>query len=331
MVGIILASHGEFAKGIMQSGSMVFGDQSDVAAVTLMPSDGPEDFRKRLEDAVSTFSDQENVLFLADLWGGTPFNQSSAYASEHPSWAIVTGLNLPMLIEAYTLRMSDTTAREMASQIFTEGRNGVRILPEDLEPKKSSEVATVPEVAPSAPVQKPQVKDVELSDEPQMKITHVRIDSRLLHGQVATNWAKNVGCNRIIVVSDAVAHDELRKSLITQAAPPGIKANVTTIDQFVKCYHDPRFTSVKALVLFENPEDALAVQNQDVALGHINIGSLAHSVGKVMLNDAIAVGADDVAALLKLRDAGITFDTKKVPASGSDDIFALIEKNNMMP
>ena len=53
MVGIILASHGDFAKGIMQSGSMIFGEQENVQAVTLMPSEGPDDFRAKLQKAIS--------------------------------------------------------------------------------------------------------------------------------------------------------------------------------------------------------------------------------------------------------------------------------------
>ncbi|MFG1200598.1 PTS sugar transporter subunit IIA, partial [Pediococcus acidilactici] len=75
MVGIIIASHGEFAKGILQSGSMIFGEQEDVKAVTLMPSEGPDDLRAKLQEAIASFSNQDQVLFLVDLWGGTPFNQ----------------------------------------------------------------------------------------------------------------------------------------------------------------------------------------------------------------------------------------------------------------
>ena len=48
MVGIILASHGEFANGILQSGSMIFGEQENVKAVTLMPSEGPDDIKEQL-------------------------------------------------------------------------------------------------------------------------------------------------------------------------------------------------------------------------------------------------------------------------------------------
>ena len=50
MVGIILASHGEFANGILQSGSMIFGEQKDVKAVTLQPSEGPDDLRAKMEE-----------------------------------------------------------------------------------------------------------------------------------------------------------------------------------------------------------------------------------------------------------------------------------------
>ena len=100
MVSIVLASHGDLAAGIKQTGSMVFGDQPSVAVVSLEPSMGPDDFRAKVEEAVASFEDQEQVLFLVDLWGGTPFNQISGLIEGHDSWAIVTGVNLPMLIVA---------------------------------------------------------------------------------------------------------------------------------------------------------------------------------------------------------------------------------------
>ncbi len=104
MVGIILASHGEFANGIFQSGAMIFGEQANVKPCTLMPSEGPEDIRKKMEDAIASFENQEEVLFLVDLWGGTPFNQASALLDGHEDkWAIVTGLNLPMLLKRMLL------------------------------------------------------------------------------------------------------------------------------------------------------------------------------------------------------------------------------------
>ena len=127
MVGIILASHGKFAEGIFQSGSMIFGDQANVKACTLMPSEGPDDIRKKMEEAIAGFENQDEVLFLVDLWGGTPFNQASALLNGHEDkWAIVTGLNLPMLIETYASRMSMETAHEIATHVTEVARDGVK-------------------------------------------------------------------------------------------------------------------------------------------------------------------------------------------------------------
>ena len=84
MVGIVLASHGDLSVGIRQTASMVFGDQPDVVAVSLQPSMGPDDLRVQIEEQVATLSDQEQVLFLVDLWGGTPSIRSTACLTAIP-------------------------------------------------------------------------------------------------------------------------------------------------------------------------------------------------------------------------------------------------------
>ncbi|MDU7055418.1 MAG: glycine--tRNA ligase subunit beta [Enterococcus hirae] len=138
MVGIILASHGQFAEGILQSGSMIFGEQENVKAVILKPSEGPDDLRAKLEEAVASFDNQDEVLFLVDLWGGTPFNQSNTLFEEHKDkWAIVSGLNLPMLIEAYASRFSMESAQEIAAHIIETAKDGVKVKPEELEPQEA--------------------------------------------------------------------------------------------------------------------------------------------------------------------------------------------------
>ncbi len=90
-----------------------------------------------------------------------------------------------------------------------------------------------------------------------IKYVLARIDTRLLHGQVATTWTKTTKPNRINVVSDSVAHDDLRKKMIEQAAPPGVKAKVVAIDQMIKVQKDTRYGNTEAMFLFETPQDAL--------------------------------------------------------------------------
>lgn len=320
MVGIVIASHGELAPGIKQAGSMVFGDQPNVGAVSLMPSMGPDDIRAKIEECISSFDDQNQVLILADLWGGTPFNQASAVLDGHEdSWAIVTGLNLPMLIEAYASRMSCESAQEVAVAVLKTAREGVRIKPEELEPaeEKPAAVAAAPQGA---------IPEGTVLGDGHIKYVLCRIDTRLLHGQVATTWTKTTSPDRIIVVSDAVAHDDLRKSMIEQAAPPGVKAHVVPIDKMIAVAKDPRFGATKAMLLFENPQDLLRAVEGGVDVKKVNLGSMAHSVGKVVVSNAVAMGKEDIETIEALLAKGIEFDVRKVPADSPESIDAMLKK-----
>ena len=269
MVGIILASHGEFAKGIMQSGSMIFGEQENVKAVTLMPSEGPDDFKAKMEDAIASFDNQDEVLFLVDLWGGTPFNQANGLFQEHKNkWAIVAGLNLPMLIEAYGARLSMESAHEIAVLITNSAKEGVKVKPEELQSADNGNDSST------------SAEQSNLGAPGSFEYVLARIDSRLLHGQVATAWTKAMNPTRIIVVSDGVARDKLRKNLIQQAAPPGVKAHVVPVDHMIKLAKDDQhFGGQRAMLLFENPQDVLRAVDGGVPLKTINVGSMAHSIG----------------------------------------------------
>lgn len=317
MVGIIIASHGEFAAGIKQSGSMIFGEQEKVESVVFMPSEGPDDLQRKLQEAIAKV-DSEEILFLVDLWGGSPFNQANKLFEEaHEHRAIVAGLNLPMLIEAYASRFSMNTAHEIAQAIAPTAIEGVKVRPEELQ--KKEEVAETQTVAP-----KGAIPEGTVLGDGKIKFVLARIDTRLLHGQVATNWTKATNPNRIIVVSDSVSKDDLRKKLIEQAAPPGVRAHVIPLDKLVQVYNDPRFGDTKALLLFENPQDALAVIEKGVEIPELNIGSMAHSVGKVQINNVLSVDQADVDTYKKLRDLGVKFDVRKVSGDSPSDLFKLI-------
>lgn len=314
MVGIIIASHGEFANGILQSGEMIFGVQENVKAVTLMPSEGPDDVKAKMKEAIATFDNQEEVLFLVDLWGGTPFNQANSLFEEHKdTWAIVAGMNLPMLIEAFASRFSMNTAHEIAKNILGSAKEGVKVRPEALEPATASATVAAKPSNAGAPGK--------------FEYVLARIDSRLLHGQVATAWTKTTQPTRIIVVSDAVSKDELRRKLIQQAAPPGVKAHVVPVNKMIELAKDDQhFGGQRALLLFESPQDALRAVEGGVPLKTINVGSMAHSPGKVQPNKVLAFNQNDIDTFAKLKQIGLNFDVRKVPNDSKGNMDEIIKK-----
>lgn len=327
-IGIIIASHGEFAAGIHQSGSMIFGEQEKVQVVTFMPNEGPDDLYAKLNNAVAAFDAEDEVLVLADLWSGSPFNQASRVMGENPErkFAIITGLNLPMLIQAYTERLPygrECSVEKVAANIIKEAKDGIKALPEELNPVE--EVAT----AAAAPAAQAAIPEGTVIGDGKLKINLARLDTRLLHGQVATAWTPDSKANRIIVASDNVANDDLRKELIKQAAPNGVKANVVPIQKLIDVAKDPRFGDTHALILFETPQDALRAIEGGVPIKTLNVGSMAHSTGKTMINNVLSMDKEDVATFEKMRDLGVEFDVRKVPNDTKKDLFDLIKKANV--
>ncbi len=322
MVGIVLASHGGFADGIFQSAEMIFGKQENLAHVILKPDEGPDDIRAKMERAVASFDDQDQVLFLIDLWGGTPFNQANNLVKEHEdTWAIVSGMNLPMVIEALGQRMASDNAHDIAKAIVKPGRDGIKTQPEYLMPKEETKAAPAANAQPQGAI-----PEGTVIGDGHIKYVLARIDSRLLHGQVATGWTKAMNPNRIIVVSDNVAKDKIRKTMIKEAAPAGVPANVVPINKMLEVVKDPRFGNTKALILFENPEDALKAIEGGMDIKELNVGSMAYSDGKVNVNTVLAMDQKDIDTYKKLKDLGVKFDVRKVPSDGKQNMDELLDK-----
>ena len=276
---------------------------------------------RKTENMVYSFDNKDEVLFLIDLWGGTPFNQASALINGHEDkWAIVTGLNLPMLVEAFASRFSMETAHEIATHISGSAKEGIRIKPESLEPAEEKTPVVTKSQSQGA------IPEGTVIGDGKIKYVLARIDTRLLHGQVATAWTKAVQPNRIIAVSDSVANDDLRKNMIEQAAPPGVKANVVPIDKMCKVDKDTRFGDTKAMLLFETPQDALRAIEGGVQIKKLNLGSMAHSLGKVALTKAVSMDKDDVKTFEKLLALGVEIDVRKVPSDSPENINEILKK-----
>ncbi|WP_138206238.1 mannose/fructose/sorbose PTS transporter subunit IIB [Haloimpatiens lingqiaonensis] len=159
-----------------------------------------------------------------------------------------------------------------------------------------------------------------------MNIVLARIDDRLIHGQVATIWTKETKCSRIIVCNDDVAQDEIRKTLLTQVAPPGIKAHVVDLAKAVRVYNNPKYENDRVMFLFTNPSDVLTLVENGVDIKSVNIGGMSFKEGKKKITGAVSVNDEDVDAFKKLNERGIELEIRKVATDSKADIMPLIEK-----
>lgn len=127
MLAIIVTSHGEFARGILQSAEMIFGKAQKVVAVTLAANESVENLANHYQAAIADMQPVSELLFLVDLWGGSPFNAASRVVAQQPDkYGLVAGLNLPMLIEA--LSIQNQTLVEVIPHLERAAQGGIRHL-----------------------------------------------------------------------------------------------------------------------------------------------------------------------------------------------------------
>lgn len=163
-----------------------------------------------------------------------------------------------------------------------------------------------------------------------MEIAFCRIDDRLIHGQVATVWTKMTGCNRIMCVNDNVAQDEMRKKLLIQVAPPGIKAYVVPVDKAVAAYKDPKYDSFKTLFLFTNPADVVRAVKGGIPFKSVNLGGKCFKDGDTLISQAVAVNAEDVKAIRELLDMGIEVEIRKLWNEPKGDVMEALKAKGLV-
>ena len=159
-----------------------------------------------------------------------------------------------------------------------------------------------------------------------MKIALARIDDRLIHGQVATIWSKETKCTKIIVCNDEVANDEIRRTLLTQVAPPGVTSHVVAVDKAVRVLNNPKYEKDIVLLLFTNPTDVLRLVEAGINITTVNIGGMSFKEGKTQVTAAVSVNAEDVKAFKTLNDKNIELEIRKVASDSKSYIMPLIDK-----
>src|SRR5665647_473016 len=155
-----------------------------------------------------------------------------------------------------------------------------------------------------------------------MNIVLARIDDRLIHGQVATIWSKNTKCQRIIVCNDDVTKDSIRKTLLEQATPPGIKSSVVGIDEAIRVYNNPKYQDDRVLFLFTNPTDVVGMVEGGVAIKSVNIGGMSFKEGKKQITRVVSVDDTDIEAFKKLNEKGIELEIRKISSDSKVDLMS---------
>lgn len=126
MIGLLIISHGDLSKGLLQAANLISGSHKCVKFLGLQNTDSGTDFNKSIEENINDLIEEgaNKVVLLIDLFGGTPFNQAMQLTNKLEIRGI-TGVNLPMLLSALMSDRKNTDLDSFIKNIFNEGKNGI--------------------------------------------------------------------------------------------------------------------------------------------------------------------------------------------------------------
>lgn len=146
-----------------------------------------------------------------------------------------------------------------------------------------------------------------------------RIDNRLIHGQVATQWSSTIGANLILVANDVVSTDKMRQGLMDMAAPAGTATRYFSIQKTIDIIHKANDKQL-IFIVCETPSDVLKLVEGGVPIKKVNIGNMHYAEGKRQVAGSVAVDDTDVAAFKKLKELGVELEIRRVPSEAAENI-----------
>ena len=142
---------------------------------------------------------------------------------------------------------------------------------------------------------------------------HIRIDDRLIHGQVATRWSTGLRVNRIMVIDDAVASNDAEKAILRMAAPAGVNTSILGFDKAVANIKNGNYAGQRVMLIVKTPVTLVKMMEAGVKLLPVNIGNMSNRPGTTQYKKSISMTPEEKEAVDTLLKAGIKVTAQLVP------------------
>lgn len=299
---ILIATHGKMASGMKYTAELIVGQMAEITTIDAYVN--PEDDIEKEFENYFLAHEKDRVVVFTDLMGGS-VNQKLMKYRKPNKVTLITGSNLPALITTM-MASEDVTDSELLEYI-EESRGELQLV----QPEGDA-------VARESELKKAEPKQPVNYDNSTAHVAALRIDDRLIHGQVAMTWTRQLKVNGIVVANDDAAADDTQKMALKMAVPAGIKSLIKPVDDAIRILNDPRAKSMRILVLTRTVKDALRVRKAVGEIDFLNLGNTGRFDGidvseKLQLTPTIMLTKSELESLKELADLDPKFCMQQVP------------------
>lgn len=157
-------------------------------------------------------------------------------------------------------------------------------------------------------------------------IVHIRIDDRLLHGQVVAFWSNSLQISRVMVINDEVANDELQKTFLRMVAPANIRTSILTKEIAAKNILNDKYLGQKVMIIVKNPKDVLDLMDLGLDIKEVNVGNMASRKDTIQIKRSVSITNDELGNFLQLEKRGVLLTAMMVPDEGKNYLKDYLKK-----
>jgi PTS system mannose-specific IIB component len=161
-----------------------------------------------------------------------------------------------------------------------------------------------------------------------MSIVLIRIDDRLVHGQIVQGWLKSLDVDTVLVVSDSAASDKTQQILMGMALPSFIKLDVKTLKDATASLLNGDYDKEKVMILVTQPSDVVYMLERGLRIKSLNIGGMHFISGKKQLLKNICVNSEEFESLKQIYSSGIEIEGRVLPDDEKRDIMHILKKEH---
>ncbi len=156
------------------------------------------------------------------------------------------------------------------------------------------------------------------------EIVNVRIDGRMIHGQVAIFWTGTLKATRIMVIDDGAAKDEIQKMALKMACPPGVKLSILPVEKAVANINAGKYEGERVFVVVRIPETLVKLWDAGFRPESVNVGNMGSGVGTKAIRRSVHVSPAQVEIFKDLHSRGMNFYAQMVPNDESVEFMGLL-------
>jgi PTS system mannose-specific IIB component len=158
-------------------------------------------------------------------------------------------------------------------------------------------------------------------------IVLLRIDERLIHGQIAVAWSKSLSISHIVVANDEIMTEEIQKTALKMATPADVKTAIKSIDDAIELLKDDRLADKRVMVIVKRPKDALRIVKVLPGISAVNVGNcgfLGDTTGVKEVVSHIRLSESDIACLREIQTI-VPVELQVIPDSTKRSFSSIVE------